>query len=252
VYPDTLYAAGRGSFLRPVAQPITNPSDTPTVSVAINCDWLPYVRGALQQLLLQATWIEGFPGLDITQGRVFDLIDLFQECSAPVAPFVCVDDFTRSGTGLPWTMVGRGDLTAPTAVFVPTIGWSAVSSFEAGGADFWMCVSIHLMLASAAEIGIVQCGLAGVAKGSNYAGDLAANNSGILIYNAGVYVTSHLAVANTIPDGDSIFSYDFGGAVGDEVQLTFLFAVTQFGPADGQGFIAGAIVTGHAYPDPCP
>lgn len=100
MFTDARYAPSVGSFRRPVPLITDEPDATPTVSVSIACSWLPYIRGSLQQLLLEATWATDDPAaLLIQQQRVFKLIDLFQECSTTVLPFACPFDFSTGGNG---------------------------------------------------------------------------------------------------------------------------------------------------------
>lgn len=98
MFPDSLFAAPRGSFGSPVLPPTVDPDASPTISVTIACQWLPYIRGALQQLLLQSTWDTDASGLELVQARVFNLIDLFQECDESVLPFSCPGDLTVSSS----------------------------------------------------------------------------------------------------------------------------------------------------------
>lgn len=110
MFPDESYADATGSFKRPVAPPIVDPDSEPTQEITISCAWLPYVRGALQQLLLQSTWNTSDPAvLALIQGRVWNLIDLFQECEETPAPFVCVSDFSVGEVG--WQIVYDPDYT---------------------------------------------------------------------------------------------------------------------------------------------
>jgi len=93
MYPPSPYAKPRGSFETPVLPPTEAPSAEPTQTVVISCVWLPFIRGALKQLLLQSTWdLSGGADLATVQGNVFDLIDLFQECSTSTIPFHCSGD----------------------------------------------------------------------------------------------------------------------------------------------------------------
>lgn len=98
MWPDQPYAPARGSFERPVPLPLGNADADPSHTVTIACEWLPYVRGALQQLLLQATWDTTSPdALLLVQQRAFSLIDLFVECSG-VPAISCPYNFTVSGS----------------------------------------------------------------------------------------------------------------------------------------------------------
>jgi len=77
MWPDEPYALGRGSFLRPVPPPLGEVDASPTKTVAVACEWLPYIRGSLMQLLLQASWDTNDPAqLLLAQERAFQLIDL--------------------------------------------------------------------------------------------------------------------------------------------------------------------------------
>jgi len=95
MWPNSPFADSRGSFVVPVLPPTVDPDSSPTKSVTLSCAWLPFVRGALKQLLLQSTWDTDDAGLDLVQQRVFNLIDLFTECSGgEPLPFECLGDLT--------------------------------------------------------------------------------------------------------------------------------------------------------------
>lgn len=77
MWPETIFAVPRPSFPNPVRRPITDPSVGPFTRVDIPCEWLPWIRGALFQLVQQATW-EGTPAeILATQYQASSLIDLF-------------------------------------------------------------------------------------------------------------------------------------------------------------------------------
>lgn len=251
MYPDTPYAEGRGSFLRPIPQIITNPSDAPTKTVSINCDWLPAIRGALQQLLLQATWQPGFPGLDTMQGRAFDLIDLFSECTSPVPPFVCSYDFTHAATGAPWAQHGRGGLASPTAHFQPGVGWQAVDSANGGGSQHWMCLTIYMLLGVHAEISIVEYAYTGLVKGTGGC-DPTGDDAFIVLVDSSTTSSAYSFNTTALPDGDGVVGHDFGGFVADEIRISLPVSVCDPGPATGGVNIAGINVTGHVATSPCP
>jgi len=100
VLPDSPFAVPKGSFPDPLPLPTEDPDASPGLTVTVACSWLPYVRGALQQLLLQSTWKTSDPDqLLLAQQRAFNLIDLFQECSTAVLPFACPYDFTLADGG---------------------------------------------------------------------------------------------------------------------------------------------------------
>lgn len=83
------------SFEFPVDPPSTGPFDEPVFQVCINQDWLPFIAGALKQLLLQSTWnaANDTQVLDI-QGRVFNLISAFGQvvpgCAEPTPSKLCL------------------------------------------------------------------------------------------------------------------------------------------------------------------
>jgi len=135
MYPDAPYAEGRGSFLRPVPLPHYGPSAEPTKTIIVACEWLPYIRGALQQLLLQTTWATDNPVfLTDIQGNVFNLIDLFSECPESELPFTCDYDFTLSDGA--WVNIPR-PLETPThqGDYVAGGGWFASSASSAAGVN---------------------------------------------------------------------------------------------------------------------
>jgi hypothetical protein len=76
--PFNGYPRPYGSFSEPVAIPATEPDAGSQVCVQFGRNWLPYVLGALQQLLLQSTWIYTTKTeLLEVQGSVFNLIAMF-------------------------------------------------------------------------------------------------------------------------------------------------------------------------------
>lgn len=122
MWPDEPFAEGRGSFLRPVPMPQFDPNVEPLVTVSFSCEWLPYVRGALMQLLLQATWQEGTGDLTQTQQRVFDLIDLMGDCDSGLTPFNCFADFL-SGPGGFGTITDSWPFGGAIGEYVSLAGW---------------------------------------------------------------------------------------------------------------------------------
>jgi len=80
VFPNSAYAHPAGSFTVPMTPPGVDPLDDPQTSVSFNCAWLPFVRGALTQLLLQSTWDTDLAGLGVVQSQVWRLINQFQDC----------------------------------------------------------------------------------------------------------------------------------------------------------------------------
>src|SRR5690348_11766265 len=56
MYPPGGFPAPVGSFVEPVKSPGVDPASGDLVYIGVNCAWLPYIAGALTQLLLQSTW----------------------------------------------------------------------------------------------------------------------------------------------------------------------------------------------------
>lgn len=95
------YASPAGSFVRPVLPPVVDPDASPTRSITVSCAWLPFIRGALSQLILQSTW-QGTPDqVRQAQDRAMTLISLFTECSTVEFPFACDTDLELHGPS-PW------------------------------------------------------------------------------------------------------------------------------------------------------
>lgn len=125
MWPDEPFAPARGSFLKAVPVPTVDPTATPTISVTVACAWLPYIRGALQQLLLQATWdTSNSATLLLAQQRAFSLIDLFRECSEEI-PVSCPYDFrVAGGTGGSFAVVPESAYTPGFfGAFAEFSGW---------------------------------------------------------------------------------------------------------------------------------
>ena len=71
-------AAGpQPSFLVPVGAPTPQPGAMPTVCVPLNADWVPFVLGALAQLLLPTTCDGISVSIPEMQARATDLLVLF-------------------------------------------------------------------------------------------------------------------------------------------------------------------------------
>ena len=90
MYPPSPFAVPIGSFNQPVALPTTDPNQGPLFYIGINCEWMPYVAGALSQLLLQTTWdTSDVDALQLVQNRAQLLISLFNCSTAPNAEQLC-------------------------------------------------------------------------------------------------------------------------------------------------------------------
>jgi len=79
MYPNSVFNHAVGAFNDPMVPPTTEPGQEPTATVRVSCEWLPFIRGALSQLLLQSTWKTDEAGLQSIQERVWTLIALFKD-----------------------------------------------------------------------------------------------------------------------------------------------------------------------------
>jgi len=130
VRPDTKSALSLGSFRTPVPVPTLDPDADPLISISVNCQWLPHIRGALLQLMLQYTWPQADKvAADLAQARANTLLSMFTECDSTPPAFACPYDFrdTDGGwVGLPISVIGYSP--SPLAVWVSSAGWSIVDS----------------------------------------------------------------------------------------------------------------------------
>lgn len=157
MFPDREYASPRGSYGRPVPVPTSDPDASPTFTLSVNCAWLAYIRGALQQLLLQATWDTDDPAtLLLAQQRAATLIAMFEECPGVPAPFACDYDLRTSDQG--FVNYPRPSLSpAALGVYIGGSGWNATTSTEvAHPANFEQGVQIFLTLPYPVSCGIVS------------------------------------------------------------------------------------------------
>lgn len=126
MFPPDSYPTPTPSFRVPVDPPSTGPFDDPLFQVCINQDWLPFVAGALKQLLLMSTWNYADTAELLTiQGKVFDLISAFGQvsegCGINTPGILCI-----SGS---FVDLDYGFIPAPgspcAAVYVSGTGWQS-------------------------------------------------------------------------------------------------------------------------------
>lgn len=90
MFQPSPFAVPVGSFQIPVEPPTVDADAAPLVYVGLNCEWMPYITGALTQLLLQSTWEVDTPeALQLVQDRVFNLINLFNCQFLPTLAELC-------------------------------------------------------------------------------------------------------------------------------------------------------------------
>jgi len=107
MFPKSVFAHPVSSFNVPASIIDEEPGAGNLIPICINSHWIPYILGALEQLLLQTTWdTDDASVLALQQARVMDLIGLFD-----VANECCglrirdgVPEFTQDG-GVTWTPV---------------------------------------------------------------------------------------------------------------------------------------------------
>jgi hypothetical protein len=89
---DSPFARPQSSYERPVPLVLVDPDVDANITVCFRSEWLPYVLGALQQLILQTTWATSDPdALNLVQARAQLLIALFIEGCPTLIPDVgCV------------------------------------------------------------------------------------------------------------------------------------------------------------------
>lgn len=201
MWPDSPFARGRGSFLRPVPTPVHGVDVAPFLSVSVPCEWLPYIRGALQQLLLQATWDTSDPDvLRFLQGNAFNLIDLFQECGSP-PPFSCPYDAQALGGddgGYVQVVEGSPPWSGNVGSWEPLGGWVGTCADRSTDGAHMCGVDIHKVFGAPVSIDQIEM-VYNLRKGTwNVdAGDV----NGILLYLGGVLVAHNYVEADTDPDG---------------------------------------------------
>jgi len=116
-------------FRAPVPYPVTDPTAEPTISIDINCQWLPYIRGALLALTEQYTYPQTDPTARVlAQARAQTLISMFIECDNPGIPFACDANFKDSESGyVGYPMSLYGYSPSPQAQWT-TSGWTYIDS----------------------------------------------------------------------------------------------------------------------------
>jgi len=130
------FAHPTSSFNEPVLPPSVEPDEGEQVQVCFAVGWLPYVLGALSQLLLQSTW-QGDPAdVLLAQGRATNLLGLFanpvcatSEIEAPFWDDTSGDDSDdeESEEEQPWYGIWDGE------TFVESLSYWAVTAFLATG-----------------------------------------------------------------------------------------------------------------------
>ena len=97
------------SYAEAVAAPGADPFDAPLMCVAINAHWIPYVAGAMMQLVNPATWIAGdqaalFAILEAAT-RLISAVGMASECTAVQLRYTAQCGLQTSTDGTTWVDV---------------------------------------------------------------------------------------------------------------------------------------------------
>lgn len=247
MFPDSNFAEPVSSFSRPVPVPLADPTISPLISVSLSCAWLPYVRGALQQLLLQTTWDTDDPAvLALTQARANMLIDLFQECTGGLPPVACDYSFNGISSDLWSAQPSHGDLTpGPMAAYVPLSGWTSVMNYEPGGNVYWQACAIHRVYNVAWNVHGVFCAFH-IDPGNNYLNGWHDNNLQLMLFNGGSLVDyQNFPGSAYMGGGDFTITHDFAGAIADEIVVFLLAGVSQTNDDAGRAVATTITTTGN-------
>lgn len=163
--------------------PTHGPQVAPLAAVSFACEWLPYVRGALMQLLLQATWDTSDPVLLYqAQQWAFDLIAGFSECGGVPPAFSCPFDFQTllDGDG-GFVQVSQAPFVPDIGLYVPLAGWRAQFATAAGNQETG--VDIHKVYGAAVVVDNVEM-VYNLSQGTYLVGSHIVH-TGVQLFNAG-------------------------------------------------------------------
>lgn len=103
MWANSPFAVPTSSFNKPVPLVLIDPDVNPNWQVCFRKEWLPYVLGSLQQLVLQTTWkVANVNELELVQARAQQLISTFiAGCPVEVPSDGCVD-YPMSASIVSW------------------------------------------------------------------------------------------------------------------------------------------------------
>lgn len=246
MWPDAEFAGPRGSFLRPVPLPLQDPGALPVQTIQVNCNWLPVIRGALMQLLLQATWQYTDPAdLQRVQDRVFLLISYFSECTGSALAFACPYDFEASQG--PWFPPTKDDRFDPQTfgTYVGGSGWQRTVFRLSTDPDTERAWTNLGYLFTATTINRVEV-VYDLVKGTFDTGGL--DNTSIELYNGGSLVDSHAITSSTDPDGHNKTLVWEGSVTADGIFIAIETEYAAFSGLHGTGTVKRVIVNGEGIP----
>jgi len=233
--PDWPVPYPKPSFLFPIEVPGTDPDATPTKSIEVACAWLPFIRGALFQLVQQATWATDDPAvLLLAQQRAMTLISLFEECSSSELPFACPFDFTGADDQGWELFPNTGGFTPDTrGSLVLGDGWENTNETYAGTRHV-SGVAINRTFTATTITGVdVNWRLV---KGDM---DQAGSNTNIVLLRlAGSVVASNSVTCSSDPDGADKHLTLSGSWTADEVIFACYSCVTANDPIFNPGTVS--------------
>lgn len=148
MWGDNPFARPISSFQKPVPLVTVDPDDEPDYQVCFRKEWLPYIIGSLQQLLLQTTWkTDDKDALNLVQARAQLLISMFlNACEGDMdvrqnEETPCI--LEKTNDGIEW--VPFADLSLCPPAVLPTLtvpkSWRVVSGHTQvsvnGGTTFY-------------------------------------------------------------------------------------------------------------------
>lgn len=244
--PDYGNPAPSPSFKFPVVVPTTDPDATPTQSVSINCAWLPYIRGALYQLVQQATWLGTPDQVQLAQLRAMTLISLFEECSDFNLPFACPYNFTSSQ--FIWTLhvFGGGASPSTRGSWSSGVGWEDTVQNDGSG-QYYTGIAIECSFSSPVVLTSVELDFL-VLMGTYY---VTIDAWGIEAFDGGSLVGLAQGDPSTIVDGNNIKFLNFSSPTTVDSLLVFVTSgINNVPGAEGDCTISEIRVNGQGHP-PC-
>lgn len=243
MFDDSPYAHPAGSFGRPLP-PFTQDLDgTPQASFTVPCSYLPYIRGALQQLWLQSTWDTNDPAvLLLAQERAQTLVASLVECDPSVLPFSCAYDFQVADTG--WELLPTGPYgdSSPfvRGVYDAGAGWRNAPFNQIGNPSSFSGIYIRQNRALTRLTALTMSYDLRKGDFDDYGGGI----NGFLLRASGVNLASGVVASNTDPDGGLKTLTWTGDVMADEVWC-FVQTEAEHGSVDqGAALIRAIIMSG--------
>lgn len=216
--PDAPWAEAQGSFPQPLPVPTVDPDASPLQSLSINCQWLLYIRGALWQLVQQATWDTEDPAvLLLAQQRAMTLIAMITECASVEFPFACPYDF-RVFSQSAWTVSTTiGDFTPPPiGHFTPFIGFVPDPKFSPSQNAYYTQLDIQRTWPTSFQLNQVKITFDFFHGNNVIGGGVDAVACDVLLGGTSVAFQGQLFTATPDGTGQTVL-FNFAGVTVDEV-----------------------------------